>query len=125
MDPRCIEIERTDAEFRYRLELAEGDAYFEGHFPDQPVLPGVGQLHLLTQALSQSLGQPVHWTKAHSVRFRKPILPESPCELTVQHPDAEGEVRFQIHSEEGLMADGRFTIAATAQDQGQKMTDHV
>lgn len=110
MPQDCVEIERTDTEFRYRFELDQNSPYFVGHFPNQPVLPGVGQLHLLTQALSASLGRPIHWTRVHAVRFRKPILPEALCEITVSHPNTEGEVRFQIHSEEALMADGRFTI---------------
>ena len=125
MNKRCVEIERTDTELRYRMELAEGDAYFDGHFPDQPVLPGVGQLHLLTQALAESLGRPVHWTSVHSIRFRKPILPASPCEVTVQRPTAEGEVRFQIHGEAGLMADGRFSIARSSSDTDQEEANHV
>lgn len=125
MSQRCIEIERTETEFRYRLLLPEDDAYFEGHFPDQPVLPGVGQLHLLTQALSASLGRTVQWSKVHAIRFRRPILPNSPCEITVQRPDDDGEVRFQIEGEEGLMADGRFTIALTDTDREQEQTNHV
>jgi hypothetical protein len=52
------------------------------------------------------------------VRFRKPILPDSPCEITVSYPNTEGEIRFQIHGEEGLMADGRFTIAYSDQNEG-------
>jgi len=125
MDNRCVEIEGTDAGFRYRLELAEDDAYFEGHFPDQPVLPGVGQLHLLTKALAKSLGRPVEWKSVHSIRFRKPILPASPCEITVQAPTREGEVRFQIHGEAGLMADGRFVIALSSTDDDQEEAGHV
>ncbi len=117
MAPDCVEIERTDTEFRYRFELARDSPYFVGHFPDQPVLPGVGQMHLLTQALAGSLGRPIHWTRVHAVRFRKPILPDSPCEITASYPNTEGEIRFQIQGEEGLMAEGRFTIAYSDQNE--------
>ena len=74
-------------------------------------------MHLLTQALAGSLGRPIHWTRVHAVRFRKPILPDSPCEITASYPNTEGEIRFQIQGEEGLMAEGRFTIAYSDQNE--------
>jgi 3-hydroxymyristoyl/3-hydroxydecanoyl-(acyl carrier protein) dehydratase len=107
---RLSEIQRTSDRFRYRLTLPAGNPYFDGHFPDNPILPGVGQLHLLTAALAGSLQRDVTWREVHHVRFRKPILPDAPCELTATKPDSAGLVDFRIEADGVLLADGRIVV---------------
>ena len=104
------ELERTAEQIRYRFEFPATSRFFEGHFPDNPILPGVAQVLICTEVLATSLATPVFVRELESVRFRKPLTPSTPCELTIQLPDADGRIGFAFHSEEGLVADGKMSI---------------
>ena len=104
------ELERTPEQIRYSLEFPPTSRFFEGHFPDNPILPGVAQVLICTELLAASLAQPVSVRELETVRFRKPLTPSTPCELTVRLPDADGRIEFAFRSEEGLVADGKMLI---------------
>ena len=58
------------------------EPFFEGHFPDHPVMPGVLQVEAMAQAASVALlkkeqaeGNIGYFMSADKVKFRKPVLP--------------------------------------------------
>ena len=59
------------------------DPYFPGHFPSQPVMPGVLSLEIMSQAgaflvlnyVDDPMKKNMFFTGADAVRFRKPIVP--------------------------------------------------
>lgn len=68
-----------------------GEPFFQGHFPDQPIMPGV----LIVEALAQTgavaaLSLPEHRDKLaffagiDGVRFRKPVLPGDVLRLEIR-----------------------------------------
>lgn len=46
-------VSQTPEKASFRMVLGEGNPYFEGHFPGNPVLPGVGIVDATLVALSQ------------------------------------------------------------------------
>jgi 3-hydroxymyristoyl/3-hydroxydecanoyl-(acyl carrier protein) dehydratase len=107
---RTTELERSSQhdrlQLRYRMRIPAGSAYLVGHFPGEPVLPGVAQLQICAEAVAESLGRPIAVRSVAQLRFRKPVRPEVDCELIAL---LEGrEVHFTLHGPEGLMADGRW-----------------
>lgn len=81
------------------------EPFFEGHFPDQPIMPGV----LLIESMAQTAGVTVmaaeedHTNTPHvyfmtvdSARFRKPVVPGDTVELHVEKVRSKGSVwKFQ------------------------------
>ncbi len=112
------ELERTPDQIRYSLEFPATSRFFEGHFPDNPILPGVAQVQICIELLAASLAQPVSVRELESVRFRKPLTPSTPCELTVRLPDADGRIEFAFRSDEGLVADGKMMITTGEASDG-------
>lgn len=73
--PRIL-AQRSDAE-RSELELViEADnPWFEGHFPGQPILPGVVQIGWAVQFAFELHGLGPAVSSLEQVKFKRPILP--------------------------------------------------
>ncbi|NDV20195.1 3-hydroxyacyl-ACP dehydratase FabZ [Pseudodesulfovibrio sp. JC047] len=70
------------------------EEFFQGHFPNMPVMPGVLQLEALAQAggllvmnsLNEPLGDKVFlFTGLNKVKFRRPVVPGDQLELNVSY----------------------------------------
>ncbi|WP_434422093.1 ApeI family dehydratase [Nannocystis pusilla] len=95
--------------------------YFAGHFPGEPVLPGVAQLVALVldrvHALWPELGEP---TRVGRLKFKQPIAPGDALGLTVELERGEEapRVHFQIDREGQACTVGVMTFATAAESQG-------
>jgi 3-hydroxyacyl-[acyl-carrier-protein] dehydratase len=68
--------------------------FFQGHFPDEPVMPGVLQIEALAQTAAtlviKSLGEKapknvgILFTTIEKVKFRKPVVPGDQLHLSVK-----------------------------------------
>jgi 3-hydroxyacyl-[acyl-carrier-protein] dehydratase len=65
-----------------RKNVTYNEEYFVGHFPGEPVMPGVLQLEFLAQAAGVMLllqpefaGRLAYFAGIEKVRFRKPVVP--------------------------------------------------
>jgi len=77
-----------------RLVFDEEYFYFKGHFPVQPLLPGVVQLGLVCDyatSLFKGIGA---FKKAQSLKFIAPILPSDEVELELIREENPGRVSF-------------------------------
>jgi 3-hydroxyacyl-[acyl-carrier-protein] dehydratase len=72
-----------------RVELRQDHAIFEGHFPGNPVLPGVCILHILKTLLELSTGRELMLSEAGSIKF-----------ITSINPTINPEVDFDIQWKE-------------------------
>ncbi len=108
-----------------RDALAEGRRYFvgadhpafPGHFPGQPVLPGVAVLAFVMRALDeqpelrQRLGAV---PQINNVKFLSPVMPETALQVLLQ-PQGSG-VGFEVRREDGasVVAKGLLTAGTPA-----------
>ena len=75
-------------------------AWFEGHYPDQPVLPGVVQTHWVTE-LSQILFNVKEFQGINALKFINMILPETPLKLILKLSKETNSVSFTFFNEVG------------------------
>lgn len=96
---------------RGAITLGADSPYFEGHFPDRPILPGVVALALMAQAAARVSGKdaPVH-TIPHA-RFREVVVPGDRLEVAARKEDAR-RVRVDLFRGETLVANAAFELGA-------------
>ena len=57
------------------VHLDEHHAVFKGHFPDQPVMPGVCTLQIVQELLEEHLGRSLRLSSASNIKFMALIDP--------------------------------------------------
>lgn len=56
---------------------------FKGHFPNQPVVPGVCMIQMIKEIMEQNLDTKLQLTQGNQIKFLKLIDPKATPELSV------------------------------------------
>ncbi len=86
-----------------QLELNPGHRVFEGHFPGQPVVPGVCMVQMIKEILEQALEKPLHLRQADHIKFLSVIDPRINASLqtdiSLKHTDTGVDVNATLRKE--------------------------
>jgi acyl-coenzyme A synthetase/AMP-(fatty) acid ligase len=82
--------------------------FFQGHFPNAPILPGVAQLFTVRAFIQQAFGVKVDGS-IKRLKFQQPILPAQRITLNVQRKSAT-TFDFSLTSPSGPCASGVLTV---------------
>ncbi|MDO5463198.1 MAG: AMP-binding protein [bacterium] len=82
--------------------------YFQGHFPNAPILPGVAQLFTVREMVARAFGVKVDGS-IKRLKFQQPILPKQWVTLIVKRKDIK-TFDFALQSERGACASGLLTV---------------
>jgi len=93
------------ASFEFRFSAS--DPVFAGHFPGQPLLPGVFQIEMTRVAAESALGSTLELREIVRAKFLRPILPEETIHLNLKF------------SEESSIIQARATLVAAGQTAGE------
>jgi 3-hydroxyacyl-[acyl-carrier-protein] dehydratase len=66
-----------------RVKISPGHSIFDGHFPGNPVTPGVVQLQMVRELLQEHLGHPLRLTRMQSSKFLSVLNPTSTPEFDI------------------------------------------
>ncbi|MBJ7222265.1 MULTISPECIES: 3-hydroxyacyl-ACP dehydratase FabZ family protein [unclassified Brenneria] len=94
-----VELSRQCAEQRAELTLraTEDLFWFKGHFPGQPLLPGVAQLDWALRYAAELLAPGWRFSSVENIKFQQPILPGKILRLVlVWHADKQW-LTFSYH----------------------------
>jgi 3-hydroxymyristoyl/3-hydroxydecanoyl-(acyl carrier protein) dehydratase len=111
--PDCfelLELKKSGDGCEARVRVPAASPWFEGHFPHEPLVPGIAQVELVLSVLEQARGHRVHPRLLKNVRFRTPVPPDS--ELVVQAGgfDTEGCLRFKLLLGDATVCNGTLAI---------------
>jgi 3-hydroxymyristoyl/3-hydroxydecanoyl-(acyl carrier protein) dehydratase len=98
------------ARYEASIRIAKDHPALAGHFPGQPVVPGVLLLDRLLDAAEAQLGHPLRVAGLAHAKFPSPLLPEEEAQLSFQIDDRR--LDFEIEREGRLIARGVFQLAA-------------
>lgn len=85
-------------QWHFTIRLNPDCEVYKGHFPDQPVAPGVCQLLVVKECAEKALGKPLRITRIKQCKFVRIIIPTEVNTL---------EVLLSIGEDYGLVAEVR------------------
>jgi 3-hydroxyacyl-[acyl-carrier-protein] dehydratase len=109
--------------------VSVNEPYFQGHFPDQPIMPGVLQLEVMAQvggilarATSLGKGRPtVFLTGVERAKFRKPVIPGDQLHVEVEvirRKDPFWKMAGKILVDSGLVCEAEMTAMVREENPG-------
>lgn len=118
--PHVRELERDELAPPRRV-LLEINApsnlvYFDGHFTEAPILPGVAQVEWAIRYGREHFALPAAFRAMHALKFQHVIQPGMPVELELLHDPAKAQLTFAYRSPSGQHASGRVLFHAEAPD---------
>ncbi len=80
-----------DGGTEFRMRLAADYPGFQGHFPGDPVLPGMCHVFLATRAAGKACGREVLLAKVLRARFSRKVVPGEELRILLTLEKASGE----------------------------------
>lgn len=86
--------EQTSAENKITavIELNASHKIYEGHFPGQPIVPGVCQMQILKEFMEEATGKKLRAGNGDNIKFTGMIIPgqNSLVNIEITYQDKEG-----------------------------------
>jgi acyl-coenzyme A synthetase/AMP-(fatty) acid ligase len=105
-------LEREPQRALYELVAPANLLYFDGHFPQAPILPGVTQLEWALMLARDCFSLPPLFRGIHALKFQRVIRPDAPFSLELRHDASKDCVTFNYFSTTGAHASGRLMFGA-------------
>ncbi len=111
--PRILSVADDPPGIRLCLDIPEDLSWFRGHFPDQPVLPGIIQLHWATIISCALFGFGAPPDQIKRLKFKKVVVPPRVLELVVSR-HGQQEVQFEFCSLGEQNSQGKLVFAESS-----------
>jgi len=92
-------LQSVDNTVKVLLEINPAHAIFEGHFPGQPVVPGVCLMQMVKEITEKVLGKETRLVKADQVKFLALLIPAENQTLQMELKFRARENPTSINSE--------------------------
>jgi 3-hydroxymyristoyl/3-hydroxydecanoyl-(acyl carrier protein) dehydratase len=92
-------------------DVSADSPWFSGHFPGEPILPGIALVYMAEQAIIQNAlakGEQVQLHALKRVRFTQPVRPGETLSLNIAGEEAGEEIlfSFKITNKENIVCSG-------------------
>jgi 3-hydroxymyristoyl/3-hydroxydecanoyl-(acyl carrier protein) dehydratase len=109
---RASDLKLNDGTITACVSVPAESVWFDGHFPDAPLLPGVAQVAMVVEILGEALGQPVNVADVSRVRFKLAIEPGERVDVVVTPREKDASSwGFRLLKGAELACSGFLTLA--------------
>lgn len=116
LQPVVLSQSQSSDDYILSLEFPTELACFKGHFPTQPIYPGVGQIGFL-QHFAKSIWSDLNWCQGYEqLKFQNLIRPYAIVQLKLSRK--EHKVSFELRDSEQILASGRLLFALQTKVEG-------
>lgn len=109
--PQVLSLESDGREARITLLVQDTLGWFEGHFAEVAVLPGVVQTHWAIEFGRAHLGVRGAFRELKGVKFTRVIQPRDRLTLYLAHTAARGELSFEYRRNDAMCSAGAALFA--------------
>ena len=92
-------VEKTKNSVSLEFVIPGTSPYFDGHFPEFPILPAVAQAEIILRLAAEHLGTGIEIAEIKRIKFTKKIRPNKPHLLLFEKND--GALSFKVLSPSG------------------------
>ncbi|NTZ97929.1 AMP-binding protein [Pseudomonas koreensis] len=110
--PEVLEQLETDGEWSLQLSVPPDLAYFSGHFPKAPVLPGVVQVEWALNLGRQLLNLPGKFAGMEVLKFQQLVRPGDEVQLHLRFDPERGKLYFAYRNDTATCSSGRLLLGA-------------
>lgn len=110
--PQVITQQTEADEIRLQLLIPPDLFYFEGHFVERPILPGVVQIGWALHFGAQLPLAGLAFKALEAIKFQSFIVPAQTLELHLVWSAQKNKLTFSYRSEQGAHSSGRIVLAA-------------
>lgn len=111
-EPGVTVLENDGARVLLSLQVPANLFYFDGHFRQAPVLPGVVQVDWAIMLGRRHFALAPSFQGIHALKFQQVIAPEIALFLELKHDAGNGSLHFRYFSDAGPHAGGRILFAS-------------
>lgn len=103
-----------DGDIRAVAEVPVDSVWFSGHFPGEPILPGIALIHVVEQAIiqvAQTKGISLQAQSLKRVKFMRPVRPGSTLLIDVNIENTQNDFMFsfKVMVRENIVCSGSMT----------------
>ncbi|MDZ7918793.1 AMP-binding protein [Rhodoferax sp.] len=111
-DPQAQLMAREPLRAHLRIPVSARLPYFEGHFHQMPILPGVAQVEWAIAYGKKLFSLPPHFLRLETIKFQRVISPGDVVDLYFVFLPERSSLEFKLQSAEGQHAAGRIVFGA-------------
>ena len=108
MWPEIIHQDTLDNQLTITCRIQAELIYFEGHFPDNPILPGIVQVHWAEAYGRQFLAVEGVFDRLEVIKFQQVITPGTDVTIRFSYDAIKGKLSFSYESDKGAHSSGRI-----------------
>lgn len=110
LDPEVLEQQNIDGEWHLQLSVPPDLAYFSGHFPKVPVLPGVVQVNWAMALGQRLLDVPPKFAGMEVLKFQQLVRPGDQISLTLRFDTERSKLYFAFRNGDAACSSGRILL---------------
>ena len=106
------ELTRSDKnEIEADIQVPSDSPWFDGHFPGEPILPGVAQIGMVFDAIKKARNQDLKISSVRRVRFKRIIRPDDRLKIIAAPLKQEIDAySFRILIQDETICSGVMTV---------------
>jgi acyl-coenzyme A synthetase/AMP-(fatty) acid ligase len=110
--PEVLEQVEVEGEWSLQLAVPPDLAYFSGHFPQTPVLPGVVQVEWALNLGQQLMDLPARFAGMEVLKFQQLVRPGDEIQLHLRFDPERSKLYFAYRNEAATCSSGRILLEA-------------
>lgn len=111
--PSILTVESTTDTAVMRLHVDESLSWFDGHFPEQKVLPGVVQIDWAGKLGRALFVHDNRFKQLTNIKFKTMVMPDTQMDLELIYDEEKGRLKFHYFNESESFSIGSFKFISS------------